>query len=63
MEDETKIQVTDVGVFQQLNSQMMAYLWMPMSLHEFKTMLEKLRLLDEFQRQHRGALAPSGDST
>ena len=53
MEDETKIQVTDVGVFQQLNPQMMAYLWMPMSLHEFKTMLEKLRLLDEFQRQHK----------
>ena len=53
MEDETKIQVTDVGVFQQLNSQMMTYLWMPMSLHEFKTMLEKLRLLDEFQRQHK----------
>lgn len=53
MEDETKIQVTDVGVFQQLKSQMMAYLWMPMSLHEFKTMLEKLRLLDEFQRQHK----------
>ena len=53
MEDETKIQVTGVGVFQQLSSQMMAYLWMPMSLHEFKTMLEKLRLLDEFQRQHK----------
>ena len=44
---------TDVGVFQQLKSQMMAYLWTPMSLHEFKTMLEKLRLLDEFQRQHK----------
>ena len=52
MEDE-KIQVTDVGVFQQLDSQMMVYLWMPMSLHEFKIMLEKLRLLDEFQRQHK----------
>ena len=34
-------------------SRMMAHLWMPMSLHEFKTMLEKLRLLDEFQRQHK----------
>ena len=53
MEDETKIQVTGVGVFQQLEPQMMAYLWMPMSLQEFKIMLEKLRLLDEFQRQHK----------
>ena len=63
MGDETKIQVTGVGVFQQLEPQMMAYLWMPMSLHEFKTMLEKLRLLDEFQRQHKRALAASGDFT
>ena len=53
MGDEKKIQATDVGVFQQLKSQMLERLWMPMSLHEFKLILEKLRLLDEFQRQHK----------